>query len=112
MKFNFHYNEAVVYCKDNSYKKEFDNNWFHDYDKDRIHYYCGHLVHREDRPAIEWNDGTKFWFLNGERHREDGPACEFPSGNRDWWLNNIEYTEEEYWKIINLKDKTKVLDNI
>jgi len=22
--------------------------------------------HREDGPAIEWNDGTQFWYLNGE----------------------------------------------
>lgn len=23
--------------------------------------------HREDGPAIEWADGSKFWYLNGQR---------------------------------------------
>jgi hypothetical protein len=25
-----------------------------------------HIIHREDGPAIEWQDGTKEWFLYGE----------------------------------------------
>lgn len=24
------------------------------------------LLHREDGPAVEWADGFKFWYLNGE----------------------------------------------
>lgn len=32
--------------------------------------------HREDGPAVEYADGSKYWYQNGELHREDGPAIE------------------------------------
>ena len=35
-------------------------------------------LHREDGPAVELPEGTRFWFLNGKLHREDGPAVERP----------------------------------
>ena len=54
------------------------------------------VVHREDGPAIEWKDGTKSWYLNGQRHREDGPAVEWKDGTKSWYLNDKEYTEEEF----------------
>ena len=28
-------------------------------------YYLDGKFHREDGPAIEWNDGTKSWYING-----------------------------------------------
>jgi len=40
-------------------------------------------------------DGT-YWFLNGKCHREDGPAIEWNDGSKEWWLNGILYTEQEY----------------
>ena len=43
--------------------------------------------HREDGPACECADGTKEWYLNGKLHREDGPAIEWPNGNKKWYLN-------------------------
>jgi hypothetical protein len=50
--------------------------------------------HREDGPAIENIDGTKSWFLNGKRHREDGPAIESSDGTKSWWLNNKRHRED------------------
>jgi len=29
-------------------------------------------------------DGSKEWFLNGQRHREDGPAVEYANGHKEW----------------------------
>ena len=52
--------------------------------------------HREDGPAIEYADGTKFWFLNGKRHRKDGPAIEYASGYKAWYINGEELTEDEH----------------
>ena len=43
--------------------------------------------HRTDGPAFEWADGTKEWWLNGNRHRTDGPAFEGANGRKEWWLN-------------------------
>ena len=27
-------------------------------------------LHREDGPAVEWADGSKFWYINGEQLTE------------------------------------------
>ena len=43
--------------------------------------------HRSDGPAIEYANGSKWWFLNGERHREGGPAIEWADGSKSWYLN-------------------------
>ena len=60
------------------------------------------IHHREDGPAIEWDDGDKEWWINDERHREDGPAIEMQNGCKKWWfLNDIEYSEEEFNKKMN-----------
>ena len=42
------------------------------------------------------DDGTKCWYLNGERHREDGPACEYADGDKEWHLNGKWLTEKEH----------------
>lgn len=55
-----------------------------------------HELHREDGPAIECADGTKYWYLNGKRHREDGPAVELCSGSKHWYLNGENLSEEDF----------------
>jgi len=42
-------------------------------------------IHREDGPAVEYDDGSKIWLVNGVIHREDGPAVEFISGTKIWY---------------------------
>lgn len=46
------------------------------------------LLHREDGPAIEWDDGGKSWYINGEKHRTDGPAHEYANGSKFWYVND------------------------
>jgi len=61
-------------------------------------WYLNGQLHREDGPAIEWLNGDKEWYLNGKLHREDGPAVEYADGpEREWWLNGKEVTEQEVW---------------
>jgi hypothetical protein len=48
---------------------------------------------------VEYSDGDKEWYLNGERHREDGPACEDRDGSKYWYLNGVSYTESEFLKL-------------
>jgi hypothetical protein len=43
-------------------------------------------LHRIDGPAIEWADGNKAWFVNGQLHRPDGPAWEGANGGKEWWV--------------------------
>jgi len=59
-------------------------------------WYLNGQYHREDGPACEYASGTKEWFLNGKRHREDGPAIEWADGEKEWYLNDVELTEEEF----------------
>ncbi len=66
--------------------------------------------HRLDGPSVEWNDGGKWWFINGQRHREDGPAIEYQDGYKAWYLNGLKYSKE-YWeqKVTKIKLK-RILD--
>lgn len=45
---------------------------------------------------VEVNKSGTFWRLNGNFHREDGPAVEWNDGTKGWWLNGKQYTEEEF----------------
>ena len=46
------------------------------------------LWHRVHGPAVEWADGTRRWYLNGNIHRTDGPAIERADGHKCWCLND------------------------
>ena len=43
-----------------------------------------------------YENGAKYWYLNGKCHREDGPAVEYANGDKRWFLNGKKYTEAEY----------------
>jgi hypothetical protein len=43
-----------------------------------------------------YDNGNKFWYLNGKLHREDGPAVEYADGNKAWFLKGKELSEEEF----------------
>jgi len=65
------------------------------------------IRHREDGPAVEYADGTKYWYQNDMWHRIDGPAIECIDGNKYYYLNDKYYsnikTDEEWiiFQIIN-----------
>jgi hypothetical protein len=52
------------------------------------------IFHREDGPACEWANGTKYWYLNGKIHCEDGPAVEYANGYKAWYLNGQLHRED------------------
>ncbi len=59
-------------------------------------WYLNGQLHRIDGPAVEWASGYKAWFQNDERHRLDGPAAEYFNGDKRWFLNGKELTQEEH----------------
>jgi hypothetical protein len=59
-------------------------------------WYINGKCHREDGPAVELIGGYKAWYINGLRHREDGPSIEWEDGNKTWYLNDIRCTEKEH----------------
>ena len=50
--------------------------------------------HREDGPAIERIDGDKLYYINGKKHREDGPAIIRGGGTKLWYLNDKLHRED------------------
>jgi len=53
-------------------------------------------LHRVNGPAIEWKNGTKFWFKEGGYHRIDGPAIEWSNGYKYWCILNEFLEEKEF----------------
>ena len=56
------------------------------------------ILHREDGPAVEYTDGSKAWYINGQRHREDGRAIEWNDGYEAWYINGVMLTKQEFLK--------------
>jgi hypothetical protein len=56
------------------------------------HYYKDRamtIYHRIDGPAIEYDDGSKLWWVDGKRHRLDGPAMIWSNGTTDWYIDGV-----------------------
>ncbi len=60
-------------------------------------YYKGKLIHREDGPAIDLDNGTKVWYKNGLKHREDGPAIEWKNGDKYYYINGTEISKKNFY---------------
>ena len=58
-----------------------------EYTNGRKEWYQNGQRHRTDGPAVENANGSKFWYQNGQRHRTDGPAVEWADGTRYWYQN-------------------------
>ena len=48
-------------------------------------------VHRLDGPAIEYANGTKYWYQKNQLHRDDGPAVEHADGSKAWYFEGKQY---------------------
>jgi len=71
-------------------------------------YYFNDLLHRADGPAVEGYDGSKWYYINDKLHRIDGPAIEYCNGDKYYFLNGIDYSEENYWKKIEIRKKIQI----
>ena len=58
--------------------------------------------HREnDKPAIEWLDGSKEWYKEGKIHREsDLPAIERSNGSKYWYKEGKRHRDNDKPAII------------
>ena len=59
-------------------------------------WYQNGKLHRTDGPSSEWCDGTKVWHRNNVIHRTDGPAIENADGTKEWYINGVEMSEAEF----------------
>jgi len=61
------------------------------------YYYQNDLLHRnDDLPAIEYPDGSKFYYSHGILHRVGGPAIIKADGSKSYYLKGIWYSKKEY----------------
>ena len=68
-----------------------------EYDNGTKYWYLNNKLHRVDGPAVEFVNGDKTWWLNGKRHRVDGPAVEYIESEykiTEYWINGEEVTKE------------------
>jgi hypothetical protein len=64
------------------------------YDNGDKYWYLNGKIHREDGPACEYADGNKAWYRDGKRHREDGPAIECADGRKYWYRDGKCHRED------------------
>lgn len=69
-----------------------------DIDICRWHIKGTNTLHNEGEPAIEYKDGSKFWYLHGIYHRLDGPALSYASGIVYYFIDNELFNKKDYWK--------------
>jgi len=53
-------------------------------------------LHREDGPAREYPDGSKYYFYHGKRHRLDGPASVDCFGYREYFIDGKQCQERRF----------------
>ena len=70
------------------------------------------MLHREDGPAMIYDNGDKYWYVNGKRHREDGPAVEFHTGSESWYCNGKLHREDGPAQDWGDKKRTRLWNNI
>jgi hypothetical protein len=102
----------IIHCKNSSYNNDFDKGKTFVQNNKEQWYFNGYLIHRDDGPGIEWHTGNKEWYFEGHLHKENGPAVEYHDGKKLWFINGKEYTKETYSKVLNLKNKNRVLNEI
>ncbi len=59
-------------------------------------YLNGELHSFDDKPAVEYKNGTKMWFYKGKRHRNNGASVEYKNGTKYWFIYGNLVSEEDY----------------
>ena len=67
-------------------------------DNNAIHYIRNGKFHREDGPASEFPNGTKWWFWNNLRHNSTGPAIVWYDGSTAlFYYGERAYDYKMFW---------------
>ena len=67
-----------------------------EYSDGRRDWYQNGQLHRTDGPAVDWPNRYRAWLQNGLLHRLDGPAVVYANGTKEWWLNDVRHTEDAW----------------
>ena len=55
-------------------------------------------VDEDGKYIVECSDGTKKWYKDDKLHRDDGPAIEYANGYKEYWLNGDPVKEKDVIK--------------
>lgn len=58
------------------------------------------VIHREDGPAITWDDGARFWYYDGVNHNENGPSAIYADGSMHWHYHGMNLTFEVWCDLL------------
>ena len=67
-----------------------------EYEDGHVEWYQNGRLHRNHGPASIWWNGTKEWCQNGQLHRTDGPAIIWNNGVTERWIGGKRLTEAKY----------------
>lgn len=81
------YSRRVAWNTKKFIKNSYGTRWYNEFGE----------LHREDGPAVEWDDGRKEWFQNDERHRIDGPAIYNYNNKAYFYIRSINFKDKEHW---------------
>jgi len=59
-------------------------------------WYVDGQLHRLDGPAFEAANGCKYWYVDGQCHRLDGPAVQYADGRKYWYVDGKHLSEEKF----------------
>lgn len=76
--------------EDERYRLHRDDGPAVEYDEGITMWYRHGNLHRVDGPAVIELNGAKEWWRDGKIHRDDGPAIIHTDGSVEWWLNGFE----------------------
>lgn len=80
--------------------------WVHEGEFETHKDYFEYLFHKEDGPAVEYDNGTFAWYYKGRRHRLDGPALKMFTGVEYWFVNGKRIdckTQREFDQLMKLQ---------
>lgn len=70
------------------------------------------VLHRSDGPAVERDDGSEEWWLEGKVHRSDGgPAIKDHEGTLEWWENGNLHREGDLPAIVHQSGSCEYWEN-
>lgn len=61
------------------------------------------VIHREDGPAIIHRDGAETWYFDNQVHREDGPAVTTSDKIEKYFIHGRQYSKEDHKLLMKLK---------
>jgi len=73
------------------FKQKLDKNLLLD---GTIEYTYGGILHNSKGPAIVSGKYKEWWFY-GLKHRENGPAIEYEDGSEEWWFYGLRHRKNK-----------------